>query len=263
MNLLFQHPSTVSDVGVDGYSIATSCYDGFVRLFNEFGQVLFAEQRATQLQCVAVRNGVVVSDRDISSGLKEGVAITPTGDVIGINSFGTSERILDVDRDGRYGVAKDQNCYDRHTGTAWRVVPVTAGYDKWPMGVCVASDGEVITVDQQGYLRFWFNGGLNRELKINSAGLSVDVSDDGSLIVCTDENRGVSVYNRNGTLMKRSEEYSLVYSAKFLPDRRIVYGTHDGRLCVWDGFSDIHPPEQTPSTTSPTETTKPKGKKGK
>lgn len=261
MNVLFRHPDSVSGVAVDGSMIATSCFDGLVRLISaDTGQVLMAEKRASQLQCVALRDGIVGSDFDTVSGLKEGVAVAPDGTVIGQPHFATNAKILAVSRSGQYGVATDQLCYNRLADTKWRVVPEEAGYDKWPMDVCEASDGEVFTVDLSGYLRGWKGGASSSLFKIHSAGISMDLSPDQALFCVADENRGIATYNRIGQLLKRVEETYLVKCCRFLPDRRIVYGTHDGRLCIWDGFSDLTPPPA-PTPPLPANPGKGKGKK--
>lgn len=262
MSLLYKHPNAVSGVAVDGDRIATSCFDGFVRLFDLDGKLLTAEWRASQLQCVALRDGVIASDFDTASGLKEGVAIAPDGTVIGQPHFSTLSRILAVSRSGQFGVAIDQKCYNRLADTSWVVVPESFGHDKWPMGVVESSDGEVFTVDQTGYIRGWRNGVESALIKIHSPGLAVDLSHDQALFVVSDENRGLSLYNRIGQLLKRVEELSLVKCCAFLPDRRIAYGTHDGRLCVWDGFSDLNAPQppEPPSTVPGRKPGKGKGK---
>lgn len=259
---IYQHPNTVSDLSVDPSGsgrIATSCFDGNVRLFAgpSPGAPLVTELRASQLQCVALRSGIIASDEDIAGGLKEGVAVDVGLSIIHGSNFNTQTRILDIDPSGRYGVGVDQSAYDRLLGTHWTVIPATAGFDKWPMAVR-NSLAEVIIGDQTGHVTFWNEDTLLkvREFAVAAPVINLDVSADGQRIVVCDENRGIAIYSRAGTLLKRVMELSLVHAASFLSDGRIVYGTHDGRLCVWDGVSDL-----TFTTSGGTTAAKPTGKR--
>lgn len=254
--VIYVHPSTVSGVDTWEFRIATSCYDGCVRMFDDQGAMLIpVEHRASQLQCVALRNSLIASDLDTVTGLKEGVAIDENMQVIGQPDFPTTARILAVSRSGRYGVATDQMCYDRIGNKSWRCVPVEAGHDKWPMGVVEATNGEVFTVDESGTLRGWLSGAPIMAVKLPSAGKALDLSADQGLFVIADDARGVHLYNRSGALLISRAESYLVPCVKFLPDRRVVYGTHDGRLCVWDGQ-----PEAVVTTPPPAPVAKAKGK---
>lgn len=242
---IYQHPNTVSDLSVDPSGsgrIATSCFDGNVRLFAgpSPGAPLVTELRASQLQCVALRSGIIASDEDIAGGLKEGVAVDVGLSIIHGSNFNTQTRILDIDPSGRYGVGVDQSAYDRLLGTHWTVIPATAGFDKWPMAIRT-SFGAIIIGDQTGRINFWHEDSLTL---INSWAapapvINLDVNADGTRVVVADENRGLSVFTRSGVLLKRVVELSLVHAVCWLPNNYLVYGTHDGRLCLWDGISDL------------------------
>lgn len=266
MNIIYRHPNAVSGVSVDKHMIATSCFDGFVRLFNELGSLIMAEQRASQLNAVAVRDGVILADDDTSM-LETGVAITIAGLFIREADFG-GPRILAIDKSGQFGVSPDQHCYDRLTGDSWRVVPETAGHDKWPISCEITHDLGLAIVSQDGYLRVWHNRMQTYERQLAANGLnSVDVSADGTRLVVTHWGKtagsnpqpGIMVLDGGyNTLYEAVEDGNVIHQARFLADNTIVYGTHDGRLCHWDGQSPIYTPP-TPAPVSPT----PKPVKGK
>lgn len=242
---LYQHPTTVSDLAVDAagsLQLATSCYDGNVRLFASpvAGPPVLTELRASELNCVALRAGVIGSDADTASGLKEGVAVAPTLQVVHGADFTSGTRIIDCDPSGRYGVGLDQVAYDRGLNRTWRVVPETAGFDKWPMAIRT-SFGAVITGDQTGLIKFWHEDYLTllHSWLAPAPVINLDVCADGTRVLVCDENRGLSVFTRAGVLLKRVTELSLVHAAVWLPNNYIAYGTHDGRLCLWDGISDL------------------------
>lgn len=247
MRVIYQHPNTVSGVSVDHWSIATSCFDGFVRLFNLTGQVLMAEKRGSQLNAVATRAGVVASDDDTST-LKTGVAITAGGQAVRQSDFGR-DGILAIDKTGRYGTCTDQNCYDRTGGGSFRVVPIQFGYDKWAMGVELDLSGQLLIASLDGYLRAWKDFAVVKAQFLAANGLNgVDTSLDGSRIVVTHWGRETSgnalpgLVVLNGALepLYFATESTVVHQARFLPDNTIVYGTADGRLCHWDGNSPIY-----------------------
>ena len=243
---IYQHPTTVSDLAVDAGGtgkIATSCYDGNVRLFASAtpGAPIYVEKRANELNCVALRGGTIASDADTTSGLKEGVAVDGLGNIITAGAFGAAAyRIIRIDASGRFGLSTNQLCYDRTLGVCWRVVPEAAGFDKWPMALCRSFDSVVIA-SQDKTVRFWYESTrlLVNEWPLPAAPIAMDVAADGARVLVADENCTLSTYTRSGVLLKRVKELSLVHGAAFLADGRVVYGTHDGRLCVWDGVSDL------------------------
>ena len=250
--LIYKHPTTVSGVSVDpsASSIATSCFDGNVRVFASSapGNPLLVERRGTQLNAVAMRSGKVATDDDKST-MKEGVAITTAGvEVHPADFMQPGATILNISKSGRYGVATNQMCYDRASGQSWQVVPVGTATDRWPMGVEELPDGKVVTVDLSGNISIWSAHQLAARLNVTTEGLnSVDVSDDGGSLVVTDFGRpqtsgptrfGIYVYSSTLQRIYQADEAALIHQARWTHDG-IVYGTSDGRLMKWDGRSPI------------------------
>jgi len=258
MKVLFQQAYTISGVATDHSSIATSDFSGFVRLFNLEGQVMLAEQRATQLNAVALRGSVIASDDDAST-LKTGVAITTTGQIITQVDFSLTNATA-IDKTGRYAVTTTQLIKDRISGVVWRVVPYELGYDKWPMGVELMPDGRLVTVGLDGYIRVWLGQQQFAVKQLAGNGCnSVDVSADGARIVVTHWGKtagsnpqpGIIVLDGQlNTLYEAVENYVIIHQARFLPDNSIVYGTHAGALCLWDGSSPIFTNPPSPATPS-------------
>ncbi len=274
MRLLYQHPTTVSGVSVDGSSIATSCFDGFVRLFNLEGQVILAEQRASQLNAVALRGGVIASDDDLNTA-KTGVAITLAGQIIMESDFGVGN-IAAIDKTGQFAVAHNPStleirCHDRLSGNSWVCVPAALGHDKWAMGVELLDSQHIVIVSLDGYVRVWnvASQAVVRERLLAANGFNgVDTNADGSRIVVTHWGEttgsnpvaGIMVLDAAlNPLIKAVENGNFIHQARFLTSGQVVYGTADGRLCQWDGLSQIYvTPVPVPPTPKP-----PKGKSHK
>lgn len=247
-----QHPSTVSGVAVNDFGqVATSCYDGNVRKFSATGSLLSSYDvtpgtTGQDLRSIAARDGTVVWSRDYA------VAIRDDGSICLAGSVPTASMVRGISKRGLFAVADDLMVYNLAAGLKWPVGNISAA--RPPMGVC--EDGaNVWTCGLDGYLReFTATGQLRFAKLITTEGLnSVDVSSN--RVVVTDWAKGVWLLDKAGNVVSRAVESTLVYQAKFLPDGNIVYGTHDGRLCAWDGVSV--------SSTNPPPALNPKSKRGK
>lgn len=268
MKLIYKHPNTVSGVATDGHAIATSCFDGFVRLFNEMGQVMMAEKRGSQLNAVALRGGVIASDDDTST-LETGVAITLAGQIIRQNNFDLGgANALDIDTTGQFAVSQhpitfEHRCHDRIAGESWLCGFQQYGHDKWPMGVRLLNEHDVVIVGLDGFIRTWgvASKAMTGEKMLAANGCnSVAVSPDGSRICVThwgklsgsDPIPGLIVLDSSLNVLYEAEESETVHECAFLPDNSIVYGTATGRLCQWDGQTPIYvPPVAAPPVSKP------------
>lgn len=261
MKTVFQHPTTVSSVSVDPVTgkIATACFDGLVRVFGTAGEFLSADKKASQLNAVAIRNSTWICDDDLST-LKTGVAIAPDMTPVRQSTFtpviGTRS-VTAIDRTGLWCVTADGYLFNR-AGQSWGV----GSMERTPMGVEVLPDGHIVTVGLDGHVRVWSATSLIqvRGALITPEGLnSVDVSADGKRLVVTDWNRGITLLDAASlAILYRSSEQVLIHSARFGKDGSVYYGTHDGRLCQWDGASPII---AVPTAPAPTGSKPAKGRK--
>ena len=247
MTNILQHPNTVAGVAVEHGVIATACFDGFVRVLEPTGGLIYAEHRASQLYGVAIRDGLVATDTDSYNG-RDPVAIAPDGSIIRSPDFSASVRMNGISITGTWAVGQDLICRNRITRTEFLATP-TINPIEWPMCIEEAFDGTLVVGGLDGWVRrFTPDGQQIGAAFIESNGVTaLDVAADGR-VVCVDFSGSVYLLNSSFSVISRANLGSIGYSVKFSEGSAII-GTHAGALLRWD-----LQPDATPTTTTTTKT---------
>lgn len=239
MTNVFQHPNTVAGVAVENGVIATACFDGYVRVIEPTGHLIYAEQRASQLYSVALRDGAIATDTDAYTG-RDPVAIAPDGSVIRSPDFSATVRMTGISKSGTWAVGQDLQCHNRLTRNTFLATPVVNAIS-WPMAIEEAPDGTLVIVGLDGWVRRYTSAGaLLAAAFLDPNGVTaVDVAPDGR-ILCVDFTGSVYLLSPGFSVISQAKLPSLGYSCRFYETSAVV-GVHSGALVKWDFAPDAAP----------------------
>jgi hypothetical protein len=239
MTNIFQHPNTVSGVAVENGVIATACFDGYMRVIEPTGHLIYAEPRAAQLYSVAIRDGLVATDTDAYSG-RDPVAIASDGTVVRSGDFSATVRMTGISKSGNWAVGQDLQCRHRLTQHAFIATP-TVNALSWPMAVEEAPDGTLVIAGLDGWVRRYTTAGtLLAATFLDPNGVtSVDVATDGR-ILCVDFTGSVYLLSPGLSVVSQAKLPSLGYSCRFYEESAVI-GVHSGALVKWDLAPDAAP----------------------